>query len=242
MKFTLLLLGLMLVVGTKVQATTIWAQGEVPGFAEIQPDGKYQGVAVDIVEAVLDQAKVDTKVVYLPAPRAFSNFIEGKVDYFITLYDERMVEYAEMGGMVGAIPQVALTLKSTQFDGFDDLYPMAAIGVMRGTVPVGPVFEDPKLKRVEVTDVHMGLRMLVNRRLDSVVVSKIGALKALNEHKMNGWVNWTKIGQMQFALYALKKHKGSAEFLQIKNALKQFVESGGVASGMDRHLGPFWRD
>lgn len=213
-----------------------------PGFAMLDAAGIHHGATVDVVDELERRMKVGFDRKYLPPARCLSDFIEGKADILPFVQDPRMDEYGANAGLIVVVPQIAVTPKERLLLGFDDLYTLNAVGIVRGTVPLGPLVEDPKIKRQEIPDVDTGLRMLMNRRLDAIVASKIGMMTTLHNHKMESWVSWVKVGEMPMGFYLNKKHSNTPLFNILQESLKTMREDGAIEDIMDKHFGPFWRE
>lgn len=231
----------LLVMATIGNAQTILIS-VAPGFAVLDSSGNYQGATVDIIKELERRMKLDLVEKFQPPPRSLSDFIEGKGDILPFVRDPRMEEYGDDGGLFVVLPQIAVTPKESPLLGFEDLYALKAVGIIRGAVPLGPLVEDPKIKRQEIADVDTGMRMLMNRRLDAVVASKIGLMTTLHNHKMESWVSWVKVGEMQMGIYVSKKPANSPMLNVLRESVKAMREDKTVEAIMDKHFGPFWRD
>lgn len=220
----------------------VWVLPELPGYAEKGADGNYKGLTIDLVDEITKRSGVAIEKKVEPAGRALSNFLEGTGDYFSFIYDERMSEYVYNLGKLGGVALVAATPKDKPaITKLEELYNLEKIGVVRGAIPVGPIAEDPKIKRVEVTDTDTGLKMLMGGRIDTMVASKVGLLAALNHLGKADEFNLGTVGTLDFATYAQKKLQDAESTKKIKAAADAFVAEGGLDAMLTKHFGDAWK-
>lgn len=244
-KVLLLLVLSLITAQTNAQAgpnKLIVAITEAPGFAAMDTSGNYVGVTVDYLNETIKRSQLPIEIRVLPGSRALSDFIEGKLPYLSFIRDERMHEFAVPLSHLGSISQVALTPKDKPVLGFDDLKSLTLVGIVRAGVPTGPLVEDPDIKRFEVNDVEVGLRMLMNRRIDALVASKIGIMKLVVDHKLQDFVTWTRVGTLGFTLYAHKNAANWPESQKLSETVNQIVKDGVIEASLDKTFGPMWRD
>lgn len=225
-----------------------WAQSRslllsiAPGYTGLDQFQNCVGATCDMILIMEERLGEKFERRYQPPSRNFQDFIDGNGDVFPFFADPRMQSFGVESEAIAVIPQVAVTLKDKPLYGFDDLYSVGMVAIVRGGVPFGPLLEDPKIKRLEIPDVNIGLRMLVDRRVQTVVASKVGLMTALREHKMESWVTWVQVGELKLVFYLNPRLRGSEFSEKLFEVLRGMRNDGTVAKIFDRHFGPFWRE
>lgn len=215
---------------------------QAPGFAYPDARGTYQGITIEYIKELKRRSNLPLEIDVMPGARARSSFIEGLMPYGAFIEDKRMEAHGKQLVHLGSISQVALTTKDKPVLSFEELQTLTLVGVVRAGVPWGPLLEDPAIKRFEVNDVEVGLKMLMNRRIDALVGSKIGIIRVVLNHKLDDSLTWTKVGMQGYALYAQNNAIEWRESKLMTAISEKMVSEGYLAAILDRVLGPIWRD
>jgi len=176
-----------------------------PPFSYVDENYQAHGLALELVQAVIDEVNGELSYVTCPWARCLKLVEQGQVDFIFGIVKtparDKFLRYIEPP-FTKSFTEIALyQLKTSNQDitHYEQLM-NKTIGVQRGAAHVEEFDDNPKIKKVSVVDIPSVIELLKKKRIDAFIMPTQSAEQYLSQHD--------PAGEITQASFSFRKEQG----------------------------------
>lgn len=207
-------------VSSSSRAQPLFAVPEVYPWGSVDKQGVQQGLLPGFYNYLSEQSGVAYTGVMLPYSRIVHNLQSGIIDFGVLMDDQTYSNVERVGMVVNLNVLVVTRVDAKPISSMSDLTGKK-VGVLRGWETATRLFNEHKVKDVQVNNVNQGLAMLLGKRIDAMIgttYSIPSAAKALGADANKLRFSFM-LGMGSMSLYMAKGSKHAALLPVYQNAI-----------------------
>ncbi len=197
-----------------------------------------QGIFYDIAKQVILEAGYTPSIQIFPYPRVVDNLITGKADMSILMENATIEKTCDAIAPILKVESIIVGLKGNNFPDLLSLHGKT-VGVVRLAKYHSEFDQDLKIDKYEVNSYEQGLNMLISKRFDAVVGTKISLYYTLARQGYSAEILDTPL-VLNSKIVSIQYSKESAN-PQAKNkiaqAVRKLIKQGEINKIIESYIG-----
>jgi len=211
-------------------------------FGYVDEHGKRIGTHIDYFMALSAKTKIPMEIRLVPRARIIANLASGRADATIMFRSESRDPHVSYVSLIRDIKIVALGHKQAPLQRYEDLYRNMSVGVLRQQRVSRRFDKDELLYKMASNNYEILMKMLIGRRVGSIVGNAIALWHVANQLGVKGEIDRpgltlaTKQQWLQFS----KKSKHIDKVKTIQQAITELKADGTLDEILTSHVGDDW--